>query len=54
MYGKACRDCYEAAQRRECRDAYDRDGSVMTKRLLQKERCRVRLRINYEGKPRES
>lgn len=44
-----CRDCYEDKLRKEVRDAYAADSSVRIKMMLHKERCRMRLRKNYDG-----
>lgn len=42
-YWKECRDCYEDRMRHEQRDDYYRDTSVITRRMLAKERCQMRL-----------
>ena len=53
LYGKKCRECHEDELRREARDALDNDPSVRAKKMLHKERCRVRLPINYDGDGRK-
>ena len=54
MYGDECRGCYENRLRHQARDAYDKHGEIMWKRIEQRDRCRARGILRFRSYESES